>query len=106
MNNIPEILPKYDVFALLSKGEAFALAPIEAMACGLPVLVSDCPPYPEFVTEDFGFMVDRKNPKEIQAALTKVIENPDLLVSMSKSARTMSESFSWNNIVEQYMDLI
>lgn len=106
VNNIPEILPKYDVFALLSKGEAFALAPIEAMACGLPVLVSGCPPYPEFVTEDFGFMVDRENPKEIQAVLSKLIENPEMLDKMSKAARNKAEEFSWERIVEKYLRLV
>lgn len=106
VTNIPEIEPQYDLFALLSKGEAFALSPIEAMACGLPILVSTCPPYPEFVKDDFGFMVARENPKEIQTVLTKLIENPNILKQMSISARKAAENFSWDKIVEQYINLI
>lgn len=106
VTNIPEIEPQYDLFALLSKGEAFALSPIEAMACGLPILVSTCPPYPEFVKDDFGFMVDRENPKEIQTVLTKLIETPNILKQMSISARKAAENFSWDKIVEQYINLI
>lgn len=106
VTNIPEIEPHYDLFALPSKGEAFALSPIEAMACGLPILVSTCLPYPEFVKDDFGFMVNRENPKEIQQVLTRLIENPDLLQRMSVAARKRSEDFSWNKIVEQYIKLI
>lgn len=106
VTNIPEIEPYYDLFALPSKGEAFALSPIEAMACGLPILVSTCAPYPEFVKDDFGFMVNRENPKEIQQVLTRLIEEPDLLQRMSMAARKCAKDFSWNKIVEQYIKLI
>lgn len=106
VTNIPDLEPGYDLFALPSKGEAFALSPIEAMACGLPILVSNCAPYPEFVKSDFGFMVNRENPKEIQDVLTKLIENPNVLKQMSLSARKAAENFSWDRIVEQYVAMI
>lgn len=106
VTNIPELEPQYDLFALLSKGEAFALSPIEGMACGLPILVSDCAPYPEFVNENFGFMVDRENVKAIQQILMSLVEQPDLLQKMSRSARINAEKYSWDRIVEQYIKLI
>lgn len=101
-----QIEPEYDLYALLSKGEAFALSPIEAMACGLPILVSDCDPYPEFVDKSFGYMIDRENITAIQDALTELIENPALLESMSVKAREKALDFSWDKVVEQYMELI
>lgn len=101
-----QIEPEYDLYTLLSKGEAFALSPIEAMACGLPILVSNCDPYPEFVTEDFGFMVDREDPGKIQDVLTKLLENKDLLEEMSDKARRKAEEFSWSNVVDKYIELL
>ena len=106
VTNIPEIEPQYDLFALLSKGEAFALSPIEAMACGLPILVSDCAPYPEFVKSDFGYMVNRDDKTTIQQFLAELIENKDILQTKSLAARKASENFSWNTIVEQYLALL
>lgn len=106
ITNIPEIEPQYDLFALLSKGEAFALSPIEAMACGLPILVSDCAPYPEFVKSDFGYMVNREDKVVIQQCLAELIENKDILQAKSIAARKASEDFSWDTIVEQYIKLI
>lgn len=106
VGNIAELLPQYDLFALPSKGEAFALSPIEAMACGLPILVSDCPPYPEFVKSSFGRMVNRESVKEIQDFLAQLIENRDLLTQMGEHSLEESKRFSWDSIVNQYIDVI
>lgn len=106
VGNIAELLPRYDLFALLSKGEAFALSPIEAMACGLLILVSDCPPFPEFVKPSFGRMVNRESVKEIQDFLVELIENKDLLTKMGECSLEESKRFSWDSIVNQYIELI
>ena len=62
VSNLHELEPRYDLFALLSKGEAFALTPIEAMASGLPILVSEYDPYPEFVKPE-RCTKDTRNPE-------------------------------------------
>lgn len=105
VNNIAELLPQYDLFTLLSKGEAFALSPIEAMACGIPILVSNWPPYPEFVKSTYGRMVNPESSVEIQTFLTELIENKELVVRMGESAFKESEAFSWSNIVNHYIEL-
>lgn len=106
VSNISEIEPKYDLLAFLSKGEAFGLAITEAMACGLPVLTSDCPPFPEFVKPSFGRMVNRESVKEIQDFLTELIENRNQLSLMGNHSLNESKQFSWDNIVNQYIKLI
>ena len=106
VDNISELLPRYDLFVLLSKGEAFALSPIEAMACGIPLLVSDYSPYPEFVQQSFGRMVNRESVKEIQDFLAELIENKNLLAQMGKCALEESKRFAWDSIVNQYIDII
>jgi glycosyltransferase involved in cell wall biosynthesis len=46
-NNLYKILPHYDLYVSSSKHEGFGIAPVEAMACGLPLLLSDLPVYHE-----------------------------------------------------------
>lgn len=106
VTNISELLPTYDLFALPSKGEAFALSPIEALACGVPILVSDCPPYPEFVKDEFGCMVNRESVDDIRRFLNSLIEDRRLLSRMSEAALREGQRFSWGNIVNQYMRII
>lgn len=104
--NLEEIFPMYDLFALPSSGEAFALSPIEAMACGLPVLVSDMPPYPEFVTSDFGFMVNREDSGDIISVFNTLLNDRRLITSMGENARRVSEEYSWKNVIKHYIDAI
>ncbi len=106
VTNLSDVMPEYDLFALPSKGEAFALSPIEAMACGVPILVSVCPPYPEFVTPDFGFMVNREDPKQIRQAIREMITNPARREAMKPAARNAALRFSWAAVVKQYINSI
>lgn len=106
VSNISELLPTYDLFALPSKGEAFALSPIEAMACGVPILVSNYPPYPEFVKSDFGYAINREDKRAIYNCLNELLQDKELLQAKSCAARKAGEKFSWNSVVNQYIDLI
>lgn len=47
--NVAPLLQAADAFVLLATGEASSLSTLEALACGLPVLVSDEPPFDELV---------------------------------------------------------
>ena len=105
VSNIHNVLPQYDLFAMPSTGEAFGLSVVEGMACGLPVLVSNIPPYTEFVHEDFGFLVSLDDDKEYHRAFDTLLDNDDIYERMSLAARKSSEFFSWDNVVERYMKL-
>ncbi len=52
--DIPSVLPNYDLFIMASLYEGFGIALIEAMATGLPVLISDIPAFRE-VAGDAAF---------------------------------------------------
>jgi len=71
-----EVLAAADVFALPSHGEGFCVAVAEAMAVGLPVVVSDIGVFHEVVGED-GVYVDRTSHAAIAAALDDLRQDPD-----------------------------
>lgn len=104
VNNINEILPANDLFILLSKGEAMPIAPLEAMASGLPLLVSNYDPYPEFVNESFGYMVDRENIKQIHSVLDELLQK-EKLKQLKKKSRLAAEQFCWSKVVESYLSI-
>lgn len=106
ISNISEIEPRYDLLAFLSKGEAFGLAITEAMACGLPILSSDLPPFPEIVKSEYGYMVEPTDKNSIHKCLDILLSDPEILRVKSYAAYKASKSFSWDIVVRQYIDLI
>jgi glycosyltransferase involved in cell wall biosynthesis len=104
VDNIEKILPENDVFILLSNGEAMPIAPIEAMASGLALLVSDFDPYPEFVNASFGYMVDREDVKQIHEVLDELLQKQKL-EQLKTNARKAAEQFSWEKAVQLYLSI-
>ena len=105
VNNLYEILPDYDLFCLLSKGEAFGIAVLEAMACGIPILTSNSEPFNEFVDEKFGACID---PDDTDAII-KFIENCKIQNdknNWSDASRKKSMLFNWEKVADNYQNLL
>lgn len=60
-----------DLFLNLSVEETFGLTTAEALACGVPSIVYNATASPELVNEDTGFVVEKKNMKELVLAIEK-----------------------------------
>jgi glycosyltransferase involved in cell wall biosynthesis len=93
-------LPAYyalaEAFILASTIEQWGLVVNEAMACGLPVLVSErCGCAPELVREgENGFLFDPRNPEAIADALARIPANAAARERMGRRSREMIAAFS------------
>jgi glycosyltransferase involved in cell wall biosynthesis len=77
--------------------ELLGLAPLEAMACGCPVVASDAASLPEVVAdEESGLLVPPNDPGAIAAALARLAGDADLWRRLSTAARRrVEERFTW-----------
>ena len=75
--------------------EGFGLPPLEAMACGTPVVVSDSSSLPE-VVGDAGLVVAAGDADAWRAALEKVIGDPDLAADLRRRGILRAAEFSWS----------
>ena len=92
-----------DVFVLASEHEGFGLVVIEAMACGLPVIVSDRGSLPYIVNnEKNGFVFGFGNIKELNNKIKKVFEEGKNSKKISLEAKKDSKKCDWDNIVKMY----
>lgn len=73
--DLPALLSGASVFAFPSLYEGFGLPPLEAMACGTPVVASNSSSLPEVIGEA-GILVDPKSVDDLVAGIIKAIENP------------------------------
>lgn len=92
--DVPELLPAFDVFVLGSRQEGLPVALMEAMATGLPVVVTDVGGMPEIVTDGVeGRVVPSGDPAALAAALAEAAADPARRRAWGKAARLRSETF-------------
>ena len=85
---IRDLLRASDVFLLSSLSEGVSNAALEAMACGTPVVSTDCGGMPEAITSgQEGWIVPMRDPKAIVAALTEAWHDPARRQAMGAAAR-------------------
>jgi glycosyltransferase involved in cell wall biosynthesis len=80
------------------------MPPLEAMSCGVPVLVSSSASLPE-VTGDCAVIVDAYSVQSIADGIGKLYENRDLCRKLSESGIRRAEQFSWKNSAEMLYNI-
>lgn len=100
-------LQRADAFLLASHSEGISNAVLEAMACGLPVVTTDCGGMREAVTDGVeGFVVPVRDPVAMAEALRKLALDPELRESMGVRARErVLREFTLEQQTEQFLSL-
>ena len=80
--------------------EGFGLPPLEAMACGVPVIASDVSSIPE-VVGGTGILINPQDTNAAAQAMRVLIEDPDKRRELSAMALIRSKDFSWGKCVSQ-----
>jgi glycosyltransferase involved in cell wall biosynthesis len=95
----PVVIRRYlcagDVYAFTSRYEGFPVAPLEAMACGLPVVATDVEGIPEILENgeaSGGLVVPRDDPEAVAAALVRLLDDPAWSRELGALARRRVET--------------
>jgi len=106
-SDISALLRAMDVFALPSHTEGLSIATIEAMGCGIPVVVTDCGGPSEVVTDHIsGLLVPPRDPAAMAAALVQLAKDNDLRGALAANGFSRArESFSLDSMISQYEQL-
>jgi glycosyltransferase involved in cell wall biosynthesis len=110
-----------DIFALATIGEGFGLPILEAMACGVPVVVPNTSSHPDFVGEGGGILIDTEyyvcetlstyyrgypNLDDYLTSILLLVNDPGLRSSLGQAARATALKYEWSIIAEQWRTLI
>ncbi|MEL6272821.1 MAG: glycosyltransferase, partial [Chloroflexota bacterium] len=93
-----------DIFTLPAVGEGLPMAVLEAMATGLPVIISPGCNLPEVTTHGAGVEVV-VNEQKLQQAIEGLVADDDLRTRMATTARDLvREHFTWEAVAAQLDD--
>jgi starch synthase len=79
-----------DFYVLPSRFEGFPVAPLEAMACGLPIIGTDIPAMSNILARgraSGGLLIRREDSRALADAITELISDPDLCRNLGRNAR-------------------
>lgn len=93
-----------EVFAFPSFYEGFGFPPLEAMACGTPVICSFASSLPE-VVGSAAILVDPYNSTQISQALNMLISDKNLQNSLISKGIARAGQYSWQRTAREYLNL-
>lgn len=92
--DLPAIYNLAEVFALPSLYEGFGIPPLEAMACGTPVVTANNSSLPE-VVGDAGLLIDARDTDALAGALDRLLQDGVMRRSLVERGRARARAFTW-----------
>jgi len=96
------ILRDSDIFVLPSYTENFGIAVVEAMACGLPVIISNKVNIWRGVVEASAGIVTDCDSHQVAEAILKLLDNPQLAEDMGERGKKLvAANYTWPKVAEK-----
>lgn len=103
-DELPALYRGAEALVFPSLYEGFGLPPLEAMACGTPVIASKATAMPE-VIGDAGLMFEPAEPEDIARAIMKIHADRQLRDSLAARGLERAKSFTWRKTAEKTLEL-
>lgn len=107
---VPDIRDAYaagDLFIHPTLYDSFSLATLEAMACGLPGVISRCAGVSDLLTDGVeGILIERPtDPAEVGRAIDALQGDAELQRDMGRRARATAERYSWGLVARRTLEV-
>lgn len=98
--DLPALYSATELFIYPSLYEGFGLPPLEAMACGTPVITSNVSSLPEVMGEA-GILIDPNNVDELSRAIDSVLSDENLREELREKGLRQAKKFSWERCAQE-----
>jgi len=104
--NMPNTYREASIFVLPSQNEGMSVALLEALASGLPAIVTKVGGTSELVRDDEnGFTFDFGNKTALRQHLETLVKDSSLRKAFGLRSRAIAEEFSWKIVAEKHMEV-
>lgn len=104
-SDLPLLMAGAVAYILPSLWEGFGIPPVEAMACGTPVIVSNVSSLPEVVGEA-GLLIDPKSTDQIEQAIRLISTDKKLRAKLIKKGFDQAKKYSWKKMSRQVIKVL
>jgi glycosyltransferase involved in cell wall biosynthesis len=105
--NLPQVYSSADVFVMPSLVEGFGLTALEAMSCGLPVVLSTNTFGSDIVTDgQDGYIVPIRDADAIAYRLRHLYEHESSRLALARRARATAERYQWQDFGDRVIAVI
>jgi len=102
--DLPALYSAAELFVFPSLYEGFGLPPLEAMACGTPVITSNSSSLPEVVGE-VGIMVEPRDVRALAEAMELVLTDEGKRREMREKGLRQAARFSWKRTAQETLEV-
>lgn len=103
--NAANVFNNFDIFVLPSISEGFSISTIEAMACGLPVIVTKSGGPEEIVSDRSNGLLSETNSRSIAGAVSNLIADNELRCLLARgSIQQVNFKYGLSTMVKAYQD--
>jgi glycosyltransferase involved in cell wall biosynthesis len=102
-DTLAKLYSSADIFMFTSYAESFGLPPLEAMACGTPVVTTDCKGNRDYVMNGVNsLIVPPGDPESIARAVVKVLTDKQLRRRLAENGLRTAATFTWDRTVKMF----
>ncbi len=102
--DLPALYSCSDLFVFPSIYEGFGLPPLEAMACGVPVLLPENSSLTEYYRHS-SMMVDLSEPAVLTESIEALLDDPDLCATLVKKGLECAKARSWSHVAQETVEV-
>jgi phenylacetate-CoA ligase len=104
---LPALYAAHDIFVNASNADNFPAALVEAACTGLPIVTTAAGGIPDMIRDrENGLLIGLNNHQALAAAVSELVDHPELAGRLAASARAWVEQFSWlatfSSLLRQY----